>query len=76
MDLNLFFHFTNHAAGLLKPVAGQYAYLDPGSGSFLLQLLAAALLGGLFLLKTYWANVTTFVRRIFNKHQDSAEDDE
>jgi hypothetical protein len=61
--------------GLLKPLASQHAYLDPGSGSFLIQLLIAALLGGLFLLKAYWGKITTFFKRVTNK-QNTTEDDE
>ena len=34
-------------------------YLDPGSGSFLLQLLLAALLGGAFAIKIYWKKIKT-----------------
>ncbi|MDR3577552.1 MAG: hypothetical protein P4L50_27120 [Anaerolineaceae bacterium] len=32
-------------------------YLDPGSGSFLLQLLLAALLGSAFAIKIYWKKI-------------------
>jgi len=39
------------------------AYLDPGSGSFLFQLLIASLLGGLFLLKNFWKRSISFFRR-------------
>ncbi len=46
------------------------AYLDPGTGSYLLQLLVAGLLGGLFLLKTYWGRITTFAKGIFSKSND------
>ena len=31
-----------------------YAYLDPGSGSYLLQIGLAALLGTLFAVKLFW----------------------
>ena len=30
------------------------AYLDPGTGSALLQMAIAGIMGGLFILKTYW----------------------
>ena len=30
------------------------AYLDPGTGSYVFQILAAALISGGFVLKTYW----------------------
>jgi hypothetical protein len=32
-------------------------YIDPGTGSFLLQILFAGALGGLATLKFYWARV-------------------
>lgn len=31
-----------------------HLYLDPGSGSFLLQILLAAILGSAFAIKMYW----------------------
>lgn len=52
------------------PVLVNPAYLDPGSGSFILQLLLATLLGSIFLIKTYWRKITGFLRR------DQSEDDE
>lgn len=45
------------------------AYLDPGSGSFILQLLIAALLGGAFILKSYWQKITGFFRARFSKRR-------
>ena len=38
-------------------------YLDPGSGSYLLQLLLAALLGAGFAIKIYWKKIVAFFRR-------------
>lgn len=35
-----------------------HAYLDPGTGTYLLQLAAAALFAGLFTLKAFWARIT------------------
>lgn len=49
------------------------AYLDPGSGSYLLQLLIAGALGGLLMLRIYWGKVTDFFRKLFGR---SLEDDE
>ncbi len=34
-----------------------FAYLDPGTGSLVLQTSVAGLLGGLFLLKASWRRV-------------------
>jgi hypothetical protein len=38
-------------------------YLDPGSGSLLVQLLAAGLLGGIaLLLKMFWGRIKAFFK--------------
>lgn len=50
------------------------AYLDPGSGSYLLQLLLAALFGGLFMLRMSWDRVRAFFRRILGREEDSADE--
>ena len=44
-----------------------FAYLDPGSGSYLFQILIAFALGGLFSLKMYWKNVLAFFQNLFPK---------
>ena len=50
------------------------AYLDPGSGSFILQLLIASLVGAAFVLKTYWRRINGFFRNILNRGQDQEEE--
>jgi hypothetical protein len=47
------------------------AYLDPGSGSYLLQLLVAAILGAALALRVYWSRI----KRIFTRKrsQDPAD---
>ena len=37
-----------------------YAYLDPGTGSMLLQLIIAGVLGLTFTVKLYWRRMTGF----------------
>ena len=44
-----------------------HAYIDPGSGSYILQLLIAALFGILFTVKVFWRNVKMFVLKLFSK---------
>ncbi len=57
---------------LLKPAA----YLDPGSGSYLLQLLIAGALGALFALRLYWKRVREFLSGFFQRSSvDEAEGD-
>jgi len=40
-----------------------YAYLDPGAGSYIFQVIVAALLGALFMAKVFWARITGFFRK-------------
>ncbi|MGA9531686.1 MAG: hypothetical protein WBR18_03120 [Anaerolineales bacterium] len=56
--------------GWLHPTA----YLDPGSGSYLIQLLIASIMGALILLRVYWSKVIGFFRRLTGKSVE--EDDE
>lgn len=51
---------TIYVAGIL---INPMLYLDPGSGSFILQLVLAAILGGLFLVKSSWHKMVKFFRR-------------
>lgn len=44
-----------------------HAYLDPGTGSYVLQVLAATLLGALFSLRIFWARIKRFIRSILSK---------
>ncbi|MCI0410666.1 MAG: hypothetical protein L0191_19260 [Acidobacteria bacterium] len=37
-------------------------YVDPGAGSIILQVLAAGVLGSLFVMKRWWATVASKVR--------------
>ena len=46
-----------------------YAYLDPGTGSYIIQILAAGLLGALFMLKVYWGRIVGF----FSKGSSESE---
>ena len=39
-----------------------YAYIDPGTGSYLVQVVIAGLLGVLVSLKFYWARIKSFLR--------------
>jgi hypothetical protein len=44
-----------------------HAYLDPGTGSYVVQLLIGGLLGGLFALGVFWRRVVAFIKHLF-KH--------
>lgn len=51
-----------------------YAYLDPGTGSYVLQLIIGVLLGGLFVIKAFWRNIKTFFTNIFLKRRKNEKD--
>ena len=53
--------------GLLSPLfpGVAFAYLDPGTGSYMFQLLIATVIGALFALKVYWGKVALFLKKIF-----------
>ena len=43
-----------------------HAYLDPGTGSFLIQMLLASLFASLFALKVFWQRFTGRLTRILS----------
>jgi|GEM_PF-398236 len=45
------------------------AYVDPGTGSYIFQLLAAGLLSSLFFIKTFIRSVKSFFRKIFSARE-------
>ncbi|OGE00877.1 hypothetical protein A3J17_02950 [Candidatus Curtissbacteria bacterium RIFCSPLOWO2_02_FULL_40_11] len=44
-----------------------YAYLDPGTGSYITQLMIGFIAGGLYLLKVYWQKIVSIFRILFRK---------
>ena len=45
------------SAGFVPTAVSIQAYLDPGTGSYALQVLLATLFGGMFALKQSWAEL-------------------
>jgi len=52
---------------LSSPASGDNLYLDPGSGSFLLQLIIASALGAMFMIRASWGKIKLFFQRLFSK---------
>ncbi|MFI5151878.1 MAG: hypothetical protein ACHQET_01010 [Chitinophagales bacterium] len=48
-------------------------YIDPGSGSYLVQMIIAGILAGLFYFKNLWGRFKSLFSR--NKKDDPSEDD-
>jgi len=49
------------------------AYLDPGSGSYFIQLLIASLMGALFFLGTYRKKIKQFLKNLFSRRKTDDE---
>ena len=73
MDLFLAHDVARLAEVFHGPLPSGLAYLDPGSGSFLLQLLLAGILGGLFVVRMSWSRIKGFFRRMFARGQKPDE---
>jgi len=56
-------------SGFLLPFTFQniHAYIDPGTGSLILQVIIASLFGALFLIKVFWRKVKAFFSNLFSK---------
>jgi hypothetical protein len=57
------------------PLLSGNAYLDPGSGSVLIQLLIAGLLGAAFILKVSWSKIKAFFSRSKTPKDEKPEDE-
>jgi len=44
-----------------------FAYLDPGSGSFILQLLIGGILGASLAIKIFWRKIKAFLANLFSR---------
>ena len=44
-----------------------HAYIDPGTGSLIIQVIIASFIGGLFLIKVFWRKVKAFFNNLFSR---------
>jgi hypothetical protein len=76
MHIQMFVVMVSSAlAALASFLRGPNAYLDPGSGSYLLQLLIAGILGSLFVVRASWDRIKSFFGNMFSRNKDDAPDD-
>ena len=52
---------------LLALPSTAHAYLDPGTGSYVVQLLIGTVLGGLFAVGMFWRRVVAYIKRLFKR---------
>ena len=50
-----------------------YAYIDPGTGSYILQMTIAGLFAGLFTMKLFMNKIKTFFKIFFSRKNKSGE---
>lgn len=58
---------------LVMPNGTAHAYLDPGSGSFIIQILIAALAGSLLTLRVFWSRIIGFFRKSDESTQETSD---
>lgn len=51
------------------------AYIDPGTGSYVFQLLIAGLLGAAFTAKVFWRRIAAFLTGVIKRSNSSKGDD-
>lgn len=54
---------------LIASTGQAHAYLDPGSGSYIIQFIIAGLVGSLFGIKTFWLQIKTFIGGFFSRNK-------
>jgi len=50
------------------------AYLDPGTGSIILQAVIGIAVGGLFAVGLFWSRVKTFFRNLFSRGEKEKDE--
>jgi hypothetical protein len=50
-----------------------WLYIDPGSGSYMLQMIIAAVLGVSFFFKNFWLNIKAFFTGKRSKKEDDKD---
>lgn len=51
-----------------------FLYIDPGSGSYILQMIIAAILGASFFFKNFWLSVKNFFTgKKFKKEEEEKD---
>ena len=54
---------------LISLTSQAHAYLDPGTGSMMLQIVIASVVGALFSLKIFWSRIKNFFSTVFFKNK-------
>ena len=69
-------HSVYGLVGLMAPLMRPTAYLDPGTGSFLIQMLIAAVLGSAFLLRGYIVKGFKAILKLFGRSESTKDEED
>lgn len=70
----IFFILSLAAVTVLINYDFAHAYLDPGTGSYILQLIMAGLLGAMLAIKIFWRNIKAYLSNLFGKNRDGGSE--
>jgi len=45
-----------------------FAYIDPGTGSYIIQIMIAVFIGISFAIRVYWKKIKAFLSGVFKKN--------
>ncbi len=62
------------AAVSMAQIKSVHAYIDLGTGSFLLQMLLATVFASLFMIKVYWNRLTKRISQFFSRSNSDKTD--
>jgi hypothetical protein len=62
--------------GLLDPLMRPTTYLDPGTGSFFIQMLIAVVLGGAFLMRDYIGKGFKALLKLFGRTEPTKDEED
>lgn len=60
---------------IINSSSNAYAYLDPGTGSSILQIILAFIAGIGAFFSMYWNKLKFFLKKIFKKNEQSEDKD-
>jgi hypothetical protein len=61
------------AVAVAFPLASALAYVDPGTGSFILQMLLGGVAGAMVVCRLYWEKLKLAIGRTFTRAPDSEQ---
>ena len=50
-----------------------YGYIDPGTGSFMIQILIGTAMGSLLAIKIFWRQIKQFMSKLFGRKRAEAK---